>query len=122
MPHPVHNYICLFVAGFNILCIQAHLTDRFTPAFSKDLAEKLPLHKRTLFWWGGFSDSQLRAFFISVNALLGYVMLVPSWREQGIKICAGFLFLDVYCDMRLGEKPIPQTALYGLLGLAWYLR
>ncbi|KAL7929277.1 hypothetical protein V8C35DRAFT_315972 [Trichoderma chlorosporum] len=122
MPHPVSDYICLFVAGFNAMCIQAHLTNRFTPAFSKDLEEKLPLHKQTLFWWAGVSDTKLRLFFCSVNALLTYLMFFPSLRTQGIKTTAGFLALDVYCDMRIGEKPFPQMVLYGLLGLAWYLR
>ncbi|KAJ5656203.1 hypothetical protein N7507_008153 [Penicillium longicatenatum] len=60
----VTDVLSWVLIGFNVVSMQAHLTDRFTPGFSRNLAEKLPQHNRVLFKWAGISDSTLRGFFL----------------------------------------------------------
>lgn len=122
MSTQISDILCLAVASFNVLSIQAHLTSRFTPGFSKNLAEKLPQHNRAVFWWLGFSDSALRWVFIMFNTLLTVLLWVPSLREQGLKTAVALLCVGFYSDMKLGESPIPHLLLISLVGGALWLR
>lgn len=115
------DILSVVLIGFNLLSIQAHLTSRFTPGFSRNLAEKLPEHNRVLFWWAGVSDSTLRAFFISINTVLAGMLLVPSLRTLGLKIGFGLCCVGFYSDMRLRESPIPHLTLFALVGGALWL-
>lgn len=117
----ISGIISMVLVGFNLLCIQAHLTPRFTPGFSRNLAEKLPQHNRVLFRWAGLSDSSLRAFFIGLNALLAVLLAVPGLRTLGLKVAVGGGFVGLYSDMKLGESPIPHLILFGFIGVALWL-
>jgi len=117
----VSDVLSMVLLGFNVLCIQAHMTDRFTPGFSRNLAEKLPQHNRVLFRWAGVSDSTLRAFFISLNLLFAVLLTIPSYRTLGLKIAVGGCCIGFYSDLKLGESPIPHLILFGLIGGALYL-
>ncbi|KAI0452049.1 hypothetical protein F5B21DRAFT_484947, partial [Xylaria acuta] len=121
MSNQISDIICLAVAGFNVLSIQAHLTSKFTPGFSKNLAEKLPQHNKAVFWWLGIPDFVLRYVFITFNTLLTVMLGVPSLRAQGLKTAAGLLCVGFYSDMKLGESPIPHLLLISLVGGALWL-
>lgn len=95
------DYLVYLLAGFNALSIQAHLTSRFTPAFSKNLRTQLPHHKKTIFWWLGVSDATLRYIFVSLNAVLGLLLALPGWRSAGLKLALALLFVGLISDMKL---------------------
>ncbi|SPQ23362.1 d732e54c-0179-4cfe-9f0f-322c54f9b763 [Thermothielavioides terrestris] len=117
-PSDVLSYLLL---GFNVLSFQAHLTSRFTPAFSRNLAEKLPQHNRVLFWWAGLSDSALRAFFCGLNALDVFLLWSPASRPLGLKLALAGLCVGFYSDLKLGESPVPHLLLFALVGGALWL-
>jgi hypothetical protein len=118
----IADVICKGLVFFNVVSIQARMTDRFTPAFSKNLAEKLPEHKEVLFKsWIDVSDSQLKAFFVSLNVLLAVLLWVPAYRKAGLAIGFGLCFLGLYSDLQLNESFIPHTTLFFLCGGALYL-
>ncbi|KAB5550769.1 hypothetical protein GE09DRAFT_1222596 [Coniochaeta sp. 2T2.1] len=117
----ISDILSVVLIAFNVISIQAHLTDRFTPGFSRNLAEKLPQHNRVLFSWAGVSDSTLRGFFVSLNILLAVLLSVPSLRILGLKIGFGLLCVGFYSDMKLRESPIPHLTLFVLAGGALWL-
>jgi hypothetical protein len=117
----VTDVLSWVLIGFNVVSMQAHLTDRFTPGFSRNLAEKLPQHNRVLFKWAGVSDSTLRGFFFCINATLATLLLIPSLRTLGLRIGFGLLCVGFYSDLRLGESPIPHLTLFTLVGLTMWL-
>lgn len=110
------------VAAFSALCIQAQLTSKFTPGFSKNLAEKLPLHNKAVFWWAGLSTGTLRYLFIFFNIMVCVLLGVPELRSVGLKISMGLLFVGFYSDMKLGESPIPHLILCSMVGAAILVR
>jgi hypothetical protein len=117
----ISEVICKGMVFFNVVSIQARLTSRFTPAFSRNLEEKLPEHKRVLFSWAGVSDSGLRAFFVGLNVLLAVLLWVPSFRTLGLWIGFGLCFLGLYSDLQLKESFIPHTTLFLLCSGALWL-
>ena len=116
----ISEAICKGLVFFNVVSIQARLTSRFTPAFSKNLAEKLPEHKRVLFSWANVSDGQLKAFFVSLNVLLSVLLWVPGLRTLGLWVGFGLCFLGLYSDLQLNESFIPHTTLFILCSSALY--
>lgn len=114
-PSDILSYLLL---GFNILSFQAHLTSRFTPGFSRNLAEKLPQHNRVLFRWAGVSDSVLRALFCSLNILDVCLLRSPASRPLGLKVALAGLCVGFYSDLKLGESPVPHLLLFALVGVA----
>ncbi len=93
--------LAYLLAGFNAFCIQAHLTARLTPAFSKNLRTQLPHHNKAIFWWLGVSDATLRYIFVSLNAGLGLLLALPGWRSAGLKVALALLFVGFISDMKL---------------------
>lgn len=118
----ISEYISKGIVFFNLLAAQAHMTARFTPAFSRNLADKLPQHKRVLFWWAGVSDSGLRVFFIGLNVLLSVLLWNPSSRRLGLWIGFSFCFVGLYSDLQLKESFIPHTTLFILCSSALWLQ
>jgi len=96
--------LAYLLAGFNAFCIQAHLTSRFSPVFSKNLATQLPHHNKAIFWWLGVSDETLRYIFVSLNAGLGLLLALPGWRSTGLKVALVLLCVGFTSDMKLKEK------------------
>ncbi|KAJ5241832.1 uncharacterized protein N7469_000159 [Penicillium citrinum] len=96
--------LAYLLACFNAFCIQAHLTSRFSPAFSKNLATQLPHHNKAIFWWLGVSDETLRYMFVSLNAGLGLLLALPGWRSTGLKVALALLCVGFTSDMKLKEK------------------
>lgn len=117
----ISEVICKGLVFFNVVSIQARLTSRLTPAFARNLEEKLPEHKRVLFSWAGVSDTGLRAFFVSLNVLLSVLLWVPSLRTIGLWIGFSLCFLGLYSDLQLKESFIPHTALFVLCSTALWL-
>lgn len=95
------DYLAILLAGFNFVCIQAHLTSRFTPAFSRNLRTQLPHHNKAIFWWLGVQDTTLRYLFVSLNATLGALLAVPSWRSAGLSVAFLGLSVGFVSDMKL---------------------
>lgn len=117
----LRGFLTTLMVGFNVLSIQAHLTSRFTPGFSKNLAEKLPQHNRVLFGWLHVTETSLRALFVSINLLLSVMLLTPSLRILGMKIGFGLCCVGFYSDMKLGESPIPHLTLFTLASVGLWL-
>ncbi|KAL3475763.1 hypothetical protein BJX99DRAFT_259020 [Aspergillus californicus] len=120
--HQISNILALTVLTSTTLCIQAHLTPRFTPALSRKLAEKLPQHNRAVFWWLGISDNALRYVFVSFNLLVSVLLALPSLRGLGMMASLGLLGVGLYSDVRLGESPVPHLGLIGVVCVAVFLR
>jgi len=120
--HTLSDLLSLSIAAFSALCVQAHLTSRFTPGFAKNLAEKLPEHNKAVFWWAGLSDGQLRYVFISLNILISVLLGISDLRSLGLKVSMGLLFVGFYSDMKLGESPIPHLILCSIVGAAILVR
>nr|A0A7L9EZ67.1 RecName: Full=Cyclic ether formation enzyme xenC; AltName: Full=Xenoacremones biosynthesis cluster protein C; Flags: Precursor [Xenoacremonium sp. BF-2018a]QOJ72661.1 XenC [Xenoacremonium sp. BF-2018a] len=110
------------IFGFSALCVQAHLTSKFTPSFSRNLEEKLPLHNKAVFWWLGISDSALRYVFVSINIAVCVLLWSPELRSFGLKFTLGLLGVGFYSDMKLGESPIPHLLLVSTVGAAILVR
>ncbi|KUJ20439.1 uncharacterized protein LY89DRAFT_682183 [Mollisia scopiformis] len=116
--HIFSDVLALSIAAFSALCVQAHLTKRFTPTFSKNLEEKLPQHNKAVFWWLGISDNALRYVFVSLNILVSVSLALADLRTTGLKVSMGLLFIGFYSDMKLGESPIPHLILCSVVGAA----
>jgi hypothetical protein len=120
--HQLSDILALSIAAFSTLCIQAHLTSKFRPAFAKNLAEKLPQHNKAVFWWLGISDNALRYVFITFNILVSVLLGSASLRGLGLKFSLGLLCAGFYSDMKLGESPIPHLVLCSVVGAAIVVR
>jgi hypothetical protein len=120
--HTLSDLLALSIAAFSALCIQAHLTSKYTPEFSKNLAEKLPQHNKAVFWWLNISDNALRYVFIAFNTIVSVVLVMPSLRSFGLKLSMGLLGVGFYSDMKLGESPIPHLILCSIVGAAILVR
>ena len=120
--HLLSDILALSIAAFSALCIQAHLTSRFTPTFSKNLAEKLPEHNKAVFSWLGISDDALRYVFIAFNILVSVLLGSASLRSMGLKVSLALLGVGFYSDMKLGESPIPHLVLCSIVGAAIVVR
>lgn len=119
----ISEVICDGMVFFNVVSIQARLTSRFTPGFSRNLAEKLPKHKRVLFSWVDVSDSGLKAFFVGLNVLLAVLLWYPSLRTLGLWTGFGLCFLGLYSDLQLKESFIPHTTLFLLCSAGlWFMK
>lgn len=118
----ISDVACKVLVFFNVLSIQARLTDRLTPAFSKNLAEKLPQHKEILFSWTNVSTSGFKAFVMSLNILLSVLLWVPSLRTYGLWTGFGLCFLGLYSDLQLKESFIPHTVLFTLCSSGLYFK
>ncbi|KAK3998220.1 hypothetical protein QBC44DRAFT_386585 [Cladorrhinum sp. PSN332] len=120
------DYLAIALSAFNFVCIQAHLTPRFTPSFSKNLRTQLPHHNRVIFWWLGVPDTTLRYIFVSLNAFLGTLLAVPGWRSSGLKAALGLLFVGFASDMKLKSgwlvHFLAHVALVGITVSAIYVR
>lgn len=117
----ISDCICKTLVFFNVLVIQARLTSRLTPSFSKNLDTMLPGHKRVLFWWLNPSDSGLNAFLVLVSALLSVVLWVQSLRTIGLPIGCFLALVALYSDTQLGESFVPHSALLLMCCSAMYL-
>jgi len=120
--HQLSDVLALSIAGFSALCVQAHLSKRFTPTFSKNLEEKLPQHNKAVFWWAGISDHALKYVFVALNILVSVLLGLASFRSIGLKISMGLLCVGFYSDMQLGESPIPHLVLCSIVGAAIMVR
>ncbi|GJC90836.1 hypothetical protein ColLi_13674 [Colletotrichum liriopes] len=120
--HALSDMLSYGIAGFSALCVQAHLTPRFTPSFSKNLEEKLPEHNRAVFWWAGISDGSLRYVFISINIAITVLLLSEELRSFGLKFSLALLGVGFYSDMKLGESPVPHLLLCGTVSAAIVVR
>ncbi|KXH65045.1 hypothetical protein CSAL01_13058 [Colletotrichum salicis] len=116
--HLLSDVLSYSIAGFSALCVQAHLTSRFTPAFSKNLKEKLPEHNRAVFWWAGISDGVLRYVFVTINITITILLLSEELRSFGLKFSLALLGVGFYSDMKLGESPVPHMLLCSIVGAA----
>ncbi|KAK4228642.1 hypothetical protein QBC38DRAFT_361407 [Podospora fimiseda] len=113
------NYLAILLSLLNLAFIHAHLTTRFTPSFSKSLRTLLPHHNRTIFWWLGVQDDTLRYIFVSLNATLGILFAVPSFRIIGLKICFGLLFIWFISDLKVKSGWLMHFVVHVvLLGIA----
>jgi hypothetical protein len=113
--------ICKAMVFFSVLSVQARITDRLTPGLARNLEEKLPGHKQVLFSWANCSDSQLRVFIMSVNALLAVLLWFRSLRPIGLYMSFGLCFVGLYSDLQLKESAIPHTVLFVLVTSAlWF--
>lgn len=120
--HRLSDILALSIAAFSGLCVQAHLTSKLTPAFAKNLGEKLPQHNMAVFWWLGISDYALRYIFISFNVLVAVLLGSTSLRGLGLKVSLGLLGVGFYSDMKLGESPLPHLVLCSIVGAAIVVR
>lgn len=120
--HQLSDIVALSIAAFSALCVQAHLTSKFTPGFATNLAEKLPQHNRAVFWWLGISHHALRYVFIFLNVLVSVLLGSASLRGTGLKVSLGLLGVGFYSDMKLGESPIPHLVLCSIVGAAILVR
>lgn len=120
--HKLSDILALSIAAFSAVCVQAHLTSKFTPAFAKNLAEKLPHHNKAVFWWLGISDNALRCVFITFNILVSVLLGSASLRDLGLKVSLGLLCVGFYSDMKLGESPIPHLVLCSIVSAAILVR
>ena len=120
--HQISNGLCLTIAFFNAVCVQAHMTDKLTPAISKDLREKLPWFNKHVFAFLGISENALKSIFISSNILLAVTLFSETFRGLGLKLCFGFLGIAFYSDIILGESLMPHFVLLVLAGSALALR
>lgn len=116
----ISEWICKGLVFFNVISIQARLTEWLTPAFAQNLEEKLGEHKGILFTWAGVSDNELRAFFVALNVLLSVLLWVPPLRTMGLWIGFGLCFLGLYSDLQLKESFIPHTTLFLLCSAGIY--
>ncbi|KAH6869502.1 hypothetical protein B0T10DRAFT_568876 [Thelonectria olida] len=120
--HLLSDVLSYGIAGFSALCVQAHLTSKFTPAFSRNLEEKLPEHNKAVFWWAGISDAALRFVFVSINITITVLLLSDELRSFGLKFSLALLGVGFYSDMKLGESPIPHMLLCSIVGAAIWVR
>jgi hypothetical protein len=117
----ISNLFSKVLVFANLAVMQAHLTSRFTPAFSRNLQEKLPEHNRVLFSWWGPTDPVLRVFIVGVNLFLSLLLLVPSSRTVGLWAAFALSFVGLYSDLKLKESFVPHTTLFLLSSGALYL-
>jgi len=116
----VSEVICQGLVYFNIVSIQARFTERLTPAFSRNLEEKLSEHNRVLFTWAGPSNTQLRAFFVFLSVTLSIMFWFKSLRTLGLSIGIVLCFIGLYSDLQLKESFVPHTTLFLLCcGALW---
>lgn len=120
--HNLSDLLSLSICLFSALCVQAHLTNKITPSFAANLAEKLPQHNKAVFWWAGISDSTLRRVFVSLNLLVCVLLGWASFRSVGLKICLALLLIGFYSDVKLGESPVPHIILCSVVGAAILVR
>nr|A0A8F4S726.1 RecName: Full=Cyclic ether formation enzyme pydZ; AltName: Full=Pyrrocidines biosynthesis cluster protein Z; Flags: Precursor [Acremonium sp.]QXF14599.1 PydZ [Acremonium sp.] len=120
--HVLSDWLSYSIAGFSALCVQAHLTSRFTPAFSRNLSEKLPEHNRAVFWWAGMSTRALRYVFVVINITITALLLSEELRSFGLKFSLVLLGVGFYSDMKLGESPVPHMILCSVVGAAILVR
>ena len=118
----ISDWICKSLVFFLAIAMQARLTTKLTPGFSKNLEERLPDHNRVLFsWWLNPSDQQLKAFMLGVSAFLSVVLWVPSLRGIGLPMGVVLSITGLYSDLQLKESFIPHTALLLMCCAALYL-
>jgi len=118
----ISNVLALLLIVFGAGCLQARLTDQFTPDFAHILAAEMRPFNTEVFWWLGLTDEQLNLALAGLNGLSVLTLLLSSTRRFGFMVNFVYYEIGLIGCFVLGEGALPLVVLCSVSAGGFLLR
>jgi len=122
LTNQISNVLALLLIAFGATCLQARLTDQYTPDFAHSLSAEMHPLNANVFWWLGLSDEQLNQVLAALNAVSVVSLLPSSMRRLGFILNFVYYEIGLTGCLVLGEGALPLVILCSICAGGFLLR